>query len=342
MSEILHVEKIVKDLLHDHFIRYSEARTFRGMSVVPLIQGEPVDGDPAYAVFDDALTAGIVAVEEVGAGTVPQLRVRNMGERPVLIMDGEHLVGAKQNRILNTTILVAAKTVLDIPVSCVEAGRWAEGPRLVGLADAALFPQARGAKTAAVTRSLRSSGSYLSDQNEIWHHVAARLHEVGVSSPTFAMADIATYRGSDLEEHVRAFPWLEGQVGVVCGIAGQPACVDLFDHPRTLQKLYPRLIRSYALDALGIESGEALSADTARQFVERAQEAVSTIHPAVGMGEEVRLTGAGVVGSALVVDERAIHLALFRGDGTEQRSGGSFSPPSRRWHRISTGRRPKV
>jgi hypothetical protein len=330
VSEISQFDKIVKDLLSGSFIRYSEARTFQGMSIVPLILAGPVDGDPAYAVFKDALTAGLVAVEEVGAGTVPQLRVRNMGDRPLLLMDGEHLVGAKQNRILNTTILVAAKTVLHIPVSCVEAGRWAAGPRLVGLADAALFPKARGAKAAAVTRSLRSSGSYVSDQQEIWHHVSARLHEMGVSSPTSAMADIAEHRGADLEEYVRAFPWLKGQVGVVCGIGGQPVCVDFFDHPRTLQKLYPRLIRSYALDALGIESGEALSADTARQFVERTQQAVSTIHPAVGMGEEVRLTGAGVVGSALIVDERAIHLALFRGDGVEQQSGESFSPPSRR------------
>jgi hypothetical protein len=38
--------------------------------------------------------------------------------------DGEQLVGAKQNRILNMTVLVAAETEVTIPVSCVERGRW--------------------------------------------------------------------------------------------------------------------------------------------------------------------------------------------------------------------------
>jgi hypothetical protein len=42
----------------------------------------------------------------------------------VLILDGEELVGAKQNRIVNTTILVAAGAEIVIPVSCVEQGRW--------------------------------------------------------------------------------------------------------------------------------------------------------------------------------------------------------------------------
>ncbi len=58
------------------------------------------------------------------AGSVPDLRVINRAEKMVLILDGEELVGAKQNRIVNTTILVAAQSTLVIPVSCVEQGRW--------------------------------------------------------------------------------------------------------------------------------------------------------------------------------------------------------------------------
>ena len=48
----------------------------------------------------------------------------NRGPKPTLIIDGEELVGAKQNRVVNLTILVAAESELIIPVSCVEAGRW--------------------------------------------------------------------------------------------------------------------------------------------------------------------------------------------------------------------------
>jgi type I restriction enzyme R subunit len=43
---------------------------------------------------------------------------------------------------------------------------------------------------------------------------------------------------------------------VVCGIGGAVVCADLFDHPETLRRLYPSLVRSYALEALGISKGE--------------------------------------------------------------------------------------
>ncbi len=330
MIAVSQVETIVKDLLSGSSIRYSEAKTFHGMSIIPLFPPEPVSGNPTYTLFEEALSAGTVVVEEAGEGTVPHLRVRNAGDRPILLMDGEHLVGAKQNRVLNTTILIAAKTLVEIPVSCVEAGRWEMSTRVMDLADVHLFPAARSAKAAAVTRSLRSSGSYASDQHEIWRHVAMKLDEVGVDSPTAAMEEIATHRGADLEEYVSAFPWLAGQTGVLCGIRGRPVCLDLFDHPQTLQKLYPRMIRSYALDALGSESEDALSEDAAREFVASAAEAVVTRHPAVGIGEEIRLTGAGVAGSALLVDGRTMHMALFKSDMPREGSGETIQPPSRR------------
>lgn len=86
---------------------------------------------------------------------------------------------------------------------------------------------------------------------------------------------------------------------MICGIGGAIACVDLFDHPETLLRLYPRLVRSYALDALGIHKGE-VEAATGQRFVESAAHATMTNHPGVGMGHELRLTGQDVVGSALV------------------------------------------
>ena len=57
-------------------------------------------------------------------GSVPDLLVENRGDVRVLFLEGEELIGAKQNRILNTSVLVAAHTKVKIPVSCVERGRW--------------------------------------------------------------------------------------------------------------------------------------------------------------------------------------------------------------------------
>ena len=55
---------------------------------------------------------------------MPELVAENPLAEDVLLDDGEELVGAKQSRILNVTLLVAAGSKPPIPVSCVEQGRW--------------------------------------------------------------------------------------------------------------------------------------------------------------------------------------------------------------------------
>jgi hypothetical protein len=58
---------------------------------------------------------------EVSAGGhVPELKVVNKGETPVLLLDGEELAGARPNRALNTTILVRGHSETIIPVTCTE------------------------------------------------------------------------------------------------------------------------------------------------------------------------------------------------------------------------------
>src|SRR4029079_2541415 len=68
-----------------------------------------------YVVLDEALSDGVVEITEVSEqGSVPDLKFVNRGARPVLIVDGEELLGAKQNRVVNLSILVAANSELTI------------------------------------------------------------------------------------------------------------------------------------------------------------------------------------------------------------------------------------
>lgn len=322
-------EAVLRNLLSGSGIRYSGAETFGGLTVIPLLLEAP-PAERGYLLLGEAVAAGSIVIDEVGGGVVSRLLVHNLGGQPVLLIDGEQLVGAKQNRILNTTILVGARSKLEIPVACVEQGRW--GRSLGAMAPAeTLFPEARRAKAEAVTRSVRLSGAYEADQSLVWEQVADRLRAVGVQSPTSAILDAYRQRDTDLEAYARAFPWREGQAGVICGISGAVGCADLFDHPETLRRLYPRLIRSYALEALGIEKGE-MDSTAGQRFLEAASRATMTVHPAVGLGEEARLTGEGVTGSALVADGRVVHLALF--PALEARKGNPTAPPSRRRRRF--------
>src|SRR6266446_5851626 len=82
-----------------------EPVTHGAHAVIPLLA--PNLDDPDWLTLEEAGDrARVTEVSE--AGSVPFLQVANGADRPLLLLDGEELIGAKQNRILNTTVLVAA------------------------------------------------------------------------------------------------------------------------------------------------------------------------------------------------------------------------------------------
>ncbi len=78
----------------------------------------------SYLVLSDAHATGLVGVTEKPQASVPTLLVINRAPLPILILDGEELVGGLQNRVVNTTLLVPAASTLELDLSCVPHGRW--------------------------------------------------------------------------------------------------------------------------------------------------------------------------------------------------------------------------
>src|ERR1700687_4860167 len=84
-------------------IRVGNSISHESLTVFPLFT-EP-HGQVDYLLSDEAIQAGSVTVQEVSeGGSVPDLLVENSGDIRVLFLEGEELVGAKQNRILNTSV----------------------------------------------------------------------------------------------------------------------------------------------------------------------------------------------------------------------------------------------
>jgi hypothetical protein len=121
---------------------------------------------------------------------VPNLKVHNKSPRMVLILDGEELVGAKQNRIVNTTILVAGNATVIIPVSCVEQGRWAYNTPRFHSEERIMPSRMRAMKARQVQESVRSHGEYRADQSAIWADISERASRRDAASPSMAMAGI--------------------------------------------------------------------------------------------------------------------------------------------------------
>ena len=209
-------------------LEVGEPLSHGALTVIPLLA--PKEVEPDWLTLAEAGAA--VTITEVSAdGEVPTLSLVNDADRPVLLLDGEELIGAKQNRILNTTVLVAAHAVLRIPVSCVEQGRWSYRGKRFDSSDASLFASARARKAACVSTSLRESGVHLSDQGEIWRDVAGKVSEHRVKSPTGAMRDFYDRYAGDLAQARRALAPRPGQIGALVAVAGKWVGMDLLPRP---------------------------------------------------------------------------------------------------------------
>jgi len=295
-------------------LRVGVPRPAGPMTLVPLFGGLRA---PDYALGAELMAAGTLTIREVGQGSVPDLLASNLLSLPALLIDGEALEGARQDRVLNSSALLPAGKEIVLPVSCVEAGRW----EYRGAGDFAISPQTAHAglrmrSRAEVGTSLRAGLSPKTQQARVWRDVALAQGMAGVtSSPTRAMRDSYASRKDWLDRtlHQAAEPEAE-QTGVVVSYGGHAAVLDVFERPQTLRALWPRLLRGYAMDAVVSGLGpdvEDVPVDRIESFVRSVGRAKATAHPGIGLGENVVLTGRQIVGEALVWDEGVVHASAF-------------------------------
>ena len=293
--------------------------TAANLVMFPLLL--PEERMPAYFTLDEALAAGLASVTEVSeGGSVPELRVKNQATLPLLILDGEELVGAKQNRIVNLTILVPAEQTLHIPVSCVEAGRWARRSREFAAAGRAHYATGRAQKLEQVSCSLRASGTRRADQGAVWHDIDAKAERLGAHSATQAAAEMYDKSRRQLDEFQERLEAVPRQAGALFTIDGIVTGLDLFDSQATWRKSMRKLVQSYGLDALDQAHGPVSDArPQPAHFLSAVKTAAQERFPAIGLGEDVRISGNTIVGGALTVDGKVIHLVAFPGTGGSAR-----------------------
>jgi hypothetical protein len=298
-------------------ITFGEKREFEGLAMIPILSEEIVD--PDYLTLDEALEQKVAVITEISqTGSVPELRFQNLGDTPILLLDGEELVGAKQNRILNLSVLVPEKTTLFIPVSCVESGRWryrhqdAEFDKFT-TSGRTFFARGRSMKMEHVSKSLDTQRSRLSNQGAIWDQIDSVAESMNVVSPTSDVGDVYEKFSLSLDEYVKRLAPEKYQVGGVFGIGGEVVGLEIMDSERTFEKMLAKLIKGYALDALDSPKrrGETFSVEKSDEFLRLIMEAEWNEYPSLGMGSDLRLKGNNVNGGALVASGRLIHLSAF-------------------------------
>jgi hypothetical protein len=249
-------------------------------------------------------------VSEVGQhGSVSELVVENRGDHPVLLLEGEELRGAKQNRIVNTTVLAPARSRLIIPVSCVEQGRWRHVSPLFASSKAVSPVRLRHALKSSVTRALMEKRGPRSDQGKVWDEVRRQQETLGVSSGTSALADTYAKYEEQRTEAQNVLQYVPGATGLAIAVGAQLVSLDVFDKPATCEKVWGRLVSGLVLDVVPAVAQADISPDLAqvRQLVEEIRNAVWTPTETVGDGQELRAELDGKVGSVLSVGGSLVH-----------------------------------
>jgi hypothetical protein len=319
-------------------VKLGEFAKFENMEMVPLLVER--DSNYQYGILDDVLNAGSVRITEVSeGGNVPELKFLNESDNPVFLMDGEELVGAKQNRVLNLSIMVPAGETIVIPVSCVESGRWSYSSDEFRSGSKAQYASARASKSRSVSDNISMFREARSDQQEVWANISAKSDRMQSRSETSAMSEIYETRQTELKRFAEHLKPVENQVGFIILINNSVAGMDLFDKSQTLTKLMPKLVESYALDAIDPRAAERAeecseTVDVVEAFVDEIKAAPTGKSSSIGAGEDYRLTGEGVTGGALVVDDLLIHLGVFPGVGQ-----GSDTPRGRSTSLVRASRR---
>jgi hypothetical protein len=329
----------VAPVLAEHLsgpIEVGEPDAAPGFTVYPLF-GPPAALD--YVAFASAHEQ--VAITELdGGASVNDLTVTNDSGNAVLLYEGEEILGAQQNRVLDISVLVAAHAKTRIPVSCVERGRW-DGRRhreRFHPSRQAADPKLRRIKNRRARFHAEAIGEARSDQAEVWKEVSTRGAELQAASPTDAMSDFFDHHRDGLERIRAEIRLHDGQCGSVAVIAGRIAILDFVGRADVYAALHPAIVEGYALDALaqkrrgeGSADHGGVDASTVRGFTLLACDSPAGAGtPGPGLGTTTRFAANGVDGSALIHEGELVQLTAYPSDADEEPAG-----PGPRAHRVN-------
>ncbi len=334
-------------------------------SLAPLVPGPPntvglltlipLTGSSSETRFTSLATPGIADLLQVRelseAGQVRSLVVDNRSPFPAFLLDGEEILGGKQSRVVNSSILVPAGAETVIPVSCCEAGRWARSvDGRFRTAHRAMPSSMRSSKSARVSASLRRTGTHDGNQGAVWADIEEYSALRGVRSRTSAMGDVFEADRQELEQLIEQVEPLPDQLGVIAVIGDRLLAVEVLATAALYAEVHRKLLHSFGseailrtsrggprsprrhprtdrilavLEANGVPAGviaqveqaaavgEAPSARWALKFARRVLEGDATTHDTAGLGADIRVTSPRGQATALVHEDRLIHLSVF-------------------------------
>ena len=302
------------ETLKDFFDRaeVAEPITLANLKIFPILRTREQDVDKkSFIPTDKAIKKKVIKVKEHQGGTVQKLKIgKKKSDKPVFMMGGEILSGAKQDRILGQDVLLPNKKGSHVvSVYCVEAGRWV------------MKTKSFSSKGVMGTAKLRKTVAKKGGQSKVWNEVSKKSGNMKVHSPTSAM--MANYDApknkakikkiwKKLNKSIEELIEDEDLIGFVATVKGEIISLDAFRNEELFIALWPKLSKSVALDAIdpSFKDGEVTDEDV-ELFIESLDKAKLKALKNPGIGQEVSIESSWASGTAHLSKKGVNHVNLF-------------------------------
>jgi hypothetical protein len=295
-------------------LNLGEPQELAPYTIYPLCVGE-AGPEPDLLLTHQAIGAQVLEILEKGEAEVQELEALNKGKKPVLILEGDTLVGCKQNRVVARSVILGGKGKVAIPVGCMEQGRWDRASGSFGSGKMRISPSVRSASIREVREAKKARQPRTSvDQSRLWGDVQLCIDHCEVDTPTSDYHAVIEEQSVAATERARTLEALPGQVGGLVMAGGAFLGLELAGHPDTWNELAERTLPAILMDGawLSEDADEAASpGPDASAWLSRIQNAPVTLSPGLAQGIEVDVEDEDLAGSGLWFEEQLVHLAIF-------------------------------
>ena len=268
----------------------------------------PIKTTPNYRLdiitLKKAIELGLGEVKECEQSTVNTLIVKNDAITPLILIDGEEVIGGDQNRLVNSTILVAPKSQMKIPVSCTERGWWAYKSEFKNSEYIANYE----------TRRAKMNASRLNRpvQNTVWSSIDSLETVNEFCSPTSAMSESYDNLKIDHNEFIKAFSIEDNQNGVVIIINGEIKGFELFLNSEIYKEFHEKILKSYLIDAKNENTTFSINIDEVKLVLDKAIASNFEKKKSEGLEEVYEFENESGFGKLYSYDQEIIHWSYFK------------------------------
>jgi hypothetical protein len=264
-----------------------------------------------------AIAKNMVEVNEINeSGSVNNLYVINHSENMVFFMDGDILMGAKQNRVLNTSILLAANSKHKLPVSCVEQGRWRRNSEKFASSEFISPSKLRAQKAKDVKENLKNKMGYYADQGQVWREVGDYQTAYSIASPTSSLGDVYGEMKNNFDKFISVFRISDAANGMAVFVNHKLMNIEIFNRTDIYAEYFPKVLNGTAMEAFRIKPADDLLKEAEgfyvmHEFMDKVEALPKDIHPGSALGEEKRFETSEATGFSLEYEKELIHFTAL-------------------------------